>query len=121
MKMKVSHIIAASKVFGKQEYASKPASIKLSLWFARNGKNTGEIAQTFVDASKAAFHNFAIRPEDGAELMVPKDKMPEYEAAINDLLNEEVELEVYKIKAEDFGDFEISPVDTFSILYAIEV
>ena len=53
--------------------------------------------------------------------MIPKDMMPEYEAAVNDLLQEEVEIEVYRIQADDFGDFEIAPVDTFAILYAIEV
>lgn len=121
MKMKVTEIISASRVFGKREYANQKASIKLSLWFARNGKITGEVAQTFVDASKALFEKYAMEKDEEGKPIIPADMMPEYESAINDLLQEEVDIEAYRIKADDFGDFEIAPVDTFAILYAIEV
>ena len=121
MKMQVAQAIAASKVFGKAEYAKQKTSMRLSLWFARNGKITGEIAQNFVDVSQQVFDSMAVPTGENNDMIVPEEKMQDYRQQIAELLDEEVEVEVYKISVEDFGDFEIAPVDTFSILYAIEV
>lgn len=116
--MKVSEAITANRVFNN--YADQRMSMRLSLWFVRNEKFTSEILEMFREKTKELFDSYAEESIDG-EMRIPDKAMPDYQNEINILLNEEVDVDVYKIKESDFGDFELTPADVFAIIYAIEV
>lgn len=42
--------------------------------------------------------------EDGEQIMIQDDKIPECNEALEELLNLEIQMENYNLKVEDFGD-----------------
>ena len=123
MKIKTEDILIANVVFNGEKYAEKAMSMKVSLWFARNAKETATVTKIFRDATRVIFQELAtgIEEKDGSvSNHIPEDKMEEYRERVFELAQENVDIDIYTITEEEFGDFKLSPKDTLAVLYTIE-
>jgi len=117
--LKVGQIIGAYMVFTSPKYSKADMDINVAMWFMRNGREFETVRDIFEVKRKALFDAIAIEDKKKSK-SVPKDKMPEYEAEIIKVIEDEVEVEVCMMSLQALQDFVITPSDLSAIEIAIE-
>ena len=116
-KLKVGNAVGASMVFGSQKYARVDMDINVAMWFIRNANELEDIRALFEEKRRKLFNEYSIVKDKKRH--VPKNKMPDFEEKISELMEEEIEVECHKISISALKDLKIAPMDLAAIKFAI--
>jgi len=77
-------------------------------------------AEVFDQTRLALVEATSEEPEEGKTRQVSKDKLPEFRAELEKVLEEEVDIDIQPIPAELFGDLDLAGQDWMNLLPLIE-
>ncbi len=103
MKMTNKEIIAVLKGLSDLDELNIPLNIKTSYLLARNKQVLTPFADIINSQQIELYKKYGEKTEDNT-YMVSKEKMPQLEQDLNDLLEINNKVQIIKLKLEDFGD-----------------
>jgi len=112
MKVQVSHFAspATQAVIQANRIAQLPLQPKIAFNFLKLLKRIGEEVNSFEAARMAAFRKYGREVEANGQQMfeVPKANMEEFQNAMKEFIEVEIEFSFEPIKLSDFGDEKLS-------------
>ena len=114
----VGQVLAAIMIFHHEKYGRADMDINVAMWFIRNARELEDVRSVFEEKRNKAFDSLAEEQKDGTK-EVSKENMPAFEHDIQNLLEEEVDVDLFMIDMETLKDFTISPADLAAIEIAI--
>lgn len=95
-----------------REISNSQMPLGAALKWNKNVKEIDEVLKMFNDRRTEVAEDYMEEVEDehgNTNKRVPEDKMEEFAKVMQDILDEELELDVKQVKAENLGDISISP------------
>lgn len=94
--------------------------IKINFYLQKNQAELLTLAQEIEKQRFDIIKEYGIFDEETQQYNVPKENFKEASNKINDLFNLTQEVNIYKVKLEDFGNIELTPGQMQALLFMIE-
>src|SRR5690625_4159840 len=102
MKLTVQDLYNLTK--GLNDLLDKELSTSTSFTIARNHKKVSDEAKTAEELRKKIIEKYKDKENEDGSIQLKKDKLDEYKKEIEELHEQEVDVDIKKIKLDDLGE-----------------
>lgn len=92
----------------------------VALKLAKLMKDFAPYIETFDKKKQELFEEYGTRSDDGQQIIIPNEKIADFNVAINGLVSTEVEIEKPIFKLDDFKKLELPMKDVVLIMDFVE-
>jgi len=118
MNVKLADIFMSKDALQKLLQSDLP--VKTAFRISRIAKKINDVFNDIEEQRIKLVNKLGEVQEGSDEIKVPPDKLKEFHAELSSLLEEEIELDIEKIKLSELGDIKLRPVEIASLEYLIE-
>lgn len=94
--------------------------IKINFYLQKNKKTLCSLAQEIEEQRKAIIREYGVMNSEKETIEVPLEKITEASQKMNELFNLTQDVNIYKVKLDDFNSIELTQQEMEALLFMIE-
>ena len=110
MNLTINEILMSTRALSQLSNAKVPIGCALTL--ANNLRALNRVNEIYEKRRQELCEEYGTKSKDGMQYQIPNEKIPEFNAAIKEITDEEVTIELQQVQITDLGpNIEVSPND----------
>ena len=94
--------------------------IKINFYLQKNKKTLCSLAQEIEEQRKVIIREYGVMNSEKETIEVPLEKISEASQKMNELFNLTQDVNIYKVKLDDFDNIELTQQEMEALLFMIE-
>ena len=94
--------------------------IKINFYLQKNKKTLCSLAQEIEEQRKVIIREYGVMNSEKETIEVPLEKISEASQKMNELFNLTQDVNIYKVKLDDFNNIELTQQEMEALLFMIE-